>query len=119
MAVIIADLKKRVKFEINNPANLNPTTGPGGVDGFTELLTTWGSLRKKGGNRQLDYGEIVESNQYEMYVYYQVALFNALNDEGVESLRIIIDDNRKFTVAAWEKVEEDRMYLKFTLNESR
>lgn len=117
--VTIGKLDKRVKFETCDLVNLNPVTGGGNVEVWGDLLTTWGSLKKSNGNRALDYGEIVENNTYTLYTYYQTALFNALHNDAVAKVRIIIDDSRKFTIVTWEKVGEKTMFLKFTLNEQR
>lgn len=122
--ITIPKLDKRARFEKNQ--RINTAGGPGNLDNFSPLVIsdndsaeTWMGLRKKSGNRNLDYGEIVESNQYEGVLRYREALFNALNNEGVESIRIILDDNRKFAIATWELVNEKKDCIKFTLNEMR
>jgi hypothetical protein len=116
-AVKVSDLKHRVRFELNLPVNV--VGGPGHLDDFDEDITTWGSLKKYSGSRGLEYGEIVEDNRYEMVVRYRTALFNVLHNEQVKKIRIFIEDNRKFAIATWEKLEEEQVWIKFILNETR
>jgi hypothetical protein len=115
-AVKVGTMKLRVRFEENNPTAT--AGGPGKLDNFTELLETWGFYDEEAeqGSRQNDYGEIVEANSAPLYVYHRTALMNALNNEGVESIRVIID-NRKFTISKWKRHQS--LYMKFYLNEMR
>lgn len=107
---------KRLRFEINQPVNI--AGGQGNLDNWTELLTCWGYLEKDSGNRALSEFEIVEDNRYKATCWYQSALFNALNNDAVAKVRVLIED-RKFTISSWEKVKEQRNYLRFKLNEQR
>lgn len=118
MAVVAADLTKRVRFEANAPVNLSPTTGPGKIDDYDLFLTTWGHYKESSGNRALDFGEIVENSTGKLTVRYQIALYNKLFNESVESLRVIFD-NRKFTIAKWKLVDEKKEWIELTLNEKR
>jgi hypothetical protein len=115
-AVKVGTMRLRVRFEQNDPTAT--AGGPGKLDNFTELLETWGFYdeEREEGSRQNDYGEIVEANSAPLYVYFRTALFNALNNEGVESIRVMID-NRKYTISKWKR--HKTLYMKFYLNEMR
>jgi head-tail adaptor len=118
MAVVAGILRDKISIETCTLVNLNPATGPGKVDSWDLLLTTWGSLKKSGGNRGLEQGEIVENNRYTLKLRYRASLYNALHNDAVAKVRIIHSDGRKFTVVEWDH-DKKKEWIKFTLNEQR
>lgn len=107
----IGDLKKTVTFKVNTP--VASTTG-GFTDSFSTLLTTKGHLRKKGGSRSLQSGEIEINDLWQLTVRYQSTLETSLSQSVIVEI-----DSRVFTVQAWEKLEEKNFYYLINLNEKR
>lgn len=104
----VGNLNKVVVFKKNTPGDL----GAGGVDSYTTLLTTRGSLRKINGSRSLSYGEVSEGNRYEMVVRFQTAL-----EAGIKvNMRVEIG-SRVYIIESFEMIEERRRYYKIMLNE--
>lgn len=106
----VGALHKVVVFKKNTPTALTA----GGADAYTTLLTTRGSLKKNNGARSLSYGEVMESNSYEMITRYQSSLETNLRvDTKVEI------EGRTYTINSWEKIGESKFYFRFNLNEQR
>ncbi|MBL0268109.1 MAG: head-tail adaptor protein [Chitinophagaceae bacterium] len=104
----VGQLNKVVVFKENTPSNL----GAGGADSYSTLLTTRGSLKKLSGSRSLSFGELVESNSYEMITRYQ--------DDIKDNIRMdtkIEIESRTFTINSFEKIGEKRFYYRFVLSE--
>lgn len=104
----VGQLNKVVVFKQNTPTTL----GAGAKDAYTTLLTTRGSLRKLNGGRGLSFGELLESNSYEMITRYQVALANGLN----MAVKVEIE-SKTYTIQSFEKIGEKKFYYKFILNQ--
>lgn len=104
----VGQLNKVVVFKQNTPTTL----GAGAKDAYTTLLTTRGSLRKLNGNRGLSFGELLETNSFEMITRYQVALENNLK----MSVKVEVE-GKTYTIQSFEKVGEKRFYYKFILNQ--
>jgi head-tail adaptor len=100
-------LNKIVVFKQNTPTA--STTG-GKIDAYTTLVTTRGSLSKRNTSKGFSAGEHGFDNSYELIVRYQDAIFNAIRTD----LKILID-SITYTIHSWEKMEEKRFYLKFTI----
>ena len=106
----VGNLHKVVLFRKNTPGTL----GAGGSDSYSDLLTTRGSLKKINGSRGLSFGEVLESNSYELIVRVQTLLEQNLRTD----LRVVIE-GRTFTISSWDKMDEKRFYYKIILNEQR
>jgi hypothetical protein len=106
----VGNLHKVIVFKQNNPT----VKGAGKADAYTTLLTTRGSLKKLNGNRGLSFGELLESNSYEMITRHQ----QALEDNLRMDMKIDIE-GRTFTIQSYDKVQGKRFYYRFILNEQR
>jgi len=106
----VGTLNKVVVFKQNTPT----TKGAGKADAYTTLLTTRGSLKKLNGSRGISFGELLESNSYEMFTRYQ----QDLEDNLSMSVKVEIE-SRLFTISSYEKIGEKRFYYRFILNEQR
>ncbi len=100
-------LDKVVVFKVNTPAAAS--TG-GGVDSYSTLLTTRGNLSRRSGSKGFNAGEHAFDNSYQLVVRYQDAIYNAIRTD----LKVVID-SVTYTIHSWEKIEEKRFYLKFTI----
>ncbi len=105
---IVFNKKGTVVFKSNSTTS--SATG-GKIDSYSTLVTTDGRFRKRSGNRALNYGEQTFINSYELIVRYQDTIFNAVRSD----LKIEVDSVR-YTIESWEKMDEQRFYLKFILN---
>jgi len=104
----VGQLNKVVVFKTNTPSTL----GAGAADSYSTLLTTRGSLKKLSGSRSLSFGELVESNSYEMITRYQSSIAsNVRMDTKIEI------EGRTFTINSFEKTGEKRFYYRFVLSE--
>lgn len=107
--VPIGQMRSVVKFEKNTPVD---TDSGGQIDSYTELLTTYGHLKKKGGGRSQEEGDVFLNSTYELTCRFQTALDNQLNT----SVRAVIN-NKFFTIHSFEQIDEKRFYYKFILKE--
>jgi hypothetical protein len=105
--MVIRGLNKVVVFKSNSPAG---TSSLGQTDSYSTLLTTRGRLRKQGGIRNLSAGEFALEGNYDLIVRYTDTLYNAIKPD----LKVEIDSGT-FTIQSWEKMNEERFYLKFVL----
>lgn len=106
----VGNLHKVVLFRKNTPSAL----GAGSVDSYSDLLTTRGSLKKLNGSRGLSFGEVFESNSYELIVRVQTLLEQNLRMD----MKVVID-GRTFTLSSYDMMDEKRFYYKMILNEQR
>lgn len=104
----IGEMRSIVRFEVNNSTAL----GAGRKDDYEELLTTRGKLRKITGSRGLALGEALLESQWELECRFQIDLENNVRKNS----RLVID-NRFFTIAKMEVIDQKRRMYKFTLNE--
>jgi SPP1 family predicted phage head-tail adaptor len=114
--VAIGELDVKVRFEKNTRQQV--AGGPGMVDNWDGFLTCKARLRKNSGSRFLDAGEITESNSYTLFIRFQQGLYNEIV-AGINLFRVVLDDGRKFTISTWEKEDEQRKWIRMTLNEKR
>lgn len=105
---MIGQLRSRVKFEQNAPTTL----GAGKKDAYTELLTTWGELKKNSGQRVADALSEKLISSYTLHVRKQEALANGLD----KKTRVVIN-NRFFTIVSYELVQQKQFFYKFELKE--
>lgn len=71
-----------------------------------------GRLRKLGGSRRNDFGEVSFSNRWEWIVRFEAAIENNL----FKNSRWVID-NRFFTVDSYELMDNRRFFYRFILTE--
>lgn len=107
----IGEMDKVVVFKSNAPSAA--TTG-GKIDSYSTLLTTRGKLKRLNGSRGLSFGEVFDSNSYELLVRYQTALASALKT----SLRVEID-SVNYAISTYEKIGEKKFYIRFIISEQR
>jgi hypothetical protein len=110
--------KAVVKFEKNVPVDLASGLSPAKKDVYSEFLTTRGFLEDPVGSRRMQTADITMDNSAKLWVRYQVALFNELNNDANKALRVVVSD-RAFTIVAWKRVEEKNFFIRFELNEQR
>lgn len=114
--VRIGKLRSVIKIEQNVPVAM----GAGFIDSYTELLTTRGLLVKQTGNRGLDNSAVSQDSRFELFVRFQVALSNALNNDSIKALRFIHNDGRVFTLVSTEYVSEDKKsFYRFILTNQK
>lgn len=113
----IGQMRQVVYFLVNTPTQSATATreavGTGKNDVYAVLLTTRGRLRKNNGNRQMLFGMVESSETYDLICRFQSALAGSLRVD----MKIIIDQ-KTYTPAAWEKIDEINHLYKFTLNTS-
>lgn len=97
-------MRSVIRVEQNTPTPM----GAGFIDSYTELLTTRGLLVKQTGNRGLDNSAVSQDSRFELFIRFQQALENALNNDAVKSTRFIHSDGRAFTLVSTEYVSEDK-----------
>lgn len=105
----IGKLNKVVRFDKNVPV---PSTA-GWSDVYTELLTTYGYMKKVNGSRSLSFNEVVNENTYDLWVNYQQLL-----EDNLRSDIKVNYDGKLFTIQTWEKVEEKRFLYHFVVTET-
>jgi len=115
----VGDMNRYYRLEKNTPVNVQPSTGPGSVDDFDEFFEGWGYYRQSSFNRALDFGETVENTSGTLTIWYDDAIFNQLQNDGVKSLKVVFDDNRKFTIAGYRLKDDEREMMVLNLNEQR
>jgi head-tail adaptor len=103
----IGRFDKVVVFKTNTPTAA--TTG-GGVDSYSTLCTVYGYLYKSNSSRGLGFGEVTFDNSYNLIVEYQETINSAIRPD----LKVEID-SVTYTISGWEKIEEKRHFLKFSL----
>ena len=101
-------LHKVVVFKSNTATTL----GAGKADSYSTLLTTRGELKKLSGNRSLSFGEMFQTNAFELTVRYDSVLSAALRMD----MKIEIE-GKTYTINSWEKVGEKKFYFKMIINE--
>lgn len=102
-------MKQVCDFLINSQ-----TIGLGAKDNYVLAATTRGYLKKGGGSRTSQGGDIAINDNWTLIVRKQDAITSNLRVDN--KWRI---SNRTFTVQSWEDIEEDGFYYKFTLTEER
>ena len=107
----VGQFDKVVVFKSNSPSS---ATSGGKVDSYSTLLTTRGKLRRLNGSRGLSFGEMFDSNSFELTVRYETALASALKT----SLRVEID-SVNYAVSTYEKIDEKKFYIRFIISEQR
>ncbi len=111
MAVNIAELR-----EVGSLQNSTSTpSGFGTKDNYSEvsgLGDVRGRLRKLGGRRVADFGEIALSHRWEWIVRYEAGIVNNLN----LSSRWVID-NRFFSIDDYELMDNRKRFIRFVLTE--
>lgn len=100
-------MRSRVVFYINTPTPL----GQGQSDDYSPDIETRGMLRKAGGNRNLQWGEISTEDSYELICRFQSALESRLASNGK-----VIVDGKEYTINTWEKIDQIKHVYKFKLN---
>jgi len=111
MAVNIAEMRERGSLQ----NNVSTAYGAGTKEYYQEvsgLGDVRGRLRKLGGSRTNDFGEVTFNNRWEWVVRYEVAIENALE----KSSRWVID-NRFFTIDWYELVDNRKFFYRFVLTE--
>ena len=94
-------------------------TGDPKLNIFEEFFTCWAFLDQASGGRSLNQAEITEENTYGCVTWYDLAIYNELHNDAVGKVRIIHDDGRKFTIASWKAIGEQKEQMRFKLNEQR
>ena len=97
-------------FQQNTPVQ----KGAGYEDSYADLITTRGGLRSLSSSRGFSFGEMLQTNSFELIVRFQTALESALRGD----MKVVID-GRTFTIATWEKVGEKRFYYRMVINEEK
>lgn len=105
--MVIRGLNKVVAFK--TPTLTTTATG-GQTESYSTLVTTRGRLRKQNSARSLSFGEMTFGGTYELITRYQDAIFNAIST----GMKVTID-SVDFTITSWEKMNEERFYLRFTI----
>ena len=106
----LGQFDKVVIFKTNTPS----TSGAGYSDSYATLLTTRGRMRRLSGSRSFSFGDIQETNTWELTTRYQSSLASNLST----SLKAEID-SVTYTVTAWENIDEKKQYFRITLSEQR
>lgn len=109
--VSISEFRHVIRFEI--PTKTANTSG-GQDEAYADLLTTRGSVRKKDGFRNFSDGYDAIINTYELMTYWRGDLESNLTRDTR-----VIYDNRSFRIETWERVNEERSFMKFTISEIR
>lgn len=109
--VSISDFKHVIRFEVPSKS---ATTSGGQNEAYNDLLTTRGSVRKKDGFRNFSDGYDAIINTYEIVTYWR----GDLEANLTRDTRIVYD-NRSFRIETWERVNEERSFMKFTVSEIR
>ena len=104
-------LTQRVTFE--------KITGNEKDNVFDLLFECWAYLNKSSGSRTLSEAEITEDNRYILITWFDSVLYNAMYNDAIGKVRITHDDGRRFTIASWEMIGEQKEQMRFTLNEKR
>lgn len=105
----VGQMRSKAQFVKNVPT----PAGAGMKDNYVALLSGWGNLKKKGGGRTLEAGELVINKTYEFLCRFS----NALNDGMDNGVLLVIEDNT-YTINDYWKDEERNFYYKFNLNKS-
>lgn len=111
MAVNIAEMRERGSLQNNSGS----VYGHGTKEYFQEvsgLGDVRGRLRKLGGSRVSDFGEVTFNNRWEWIVRYETAIETALQ----KSSRWVID-NRFFTIESYELMDNRKFFYRFVLTE--
>jgi hypothetical protein len=111
MAVNIAEMRERGSLQNSS----NPAYGYGQKDSYSEvsgLGDVRGRLRKLGGNRTNDFGEVSFSNRWEWIVRFETAIETNL----FKSSRWVIE-NRFFTIDSYELMGNRKRFYRFVLTE--
>lgn len=116
-SLTIGQMRQVVYFLVNTPTTSATTSREvvvtGKNDNYLVLLTTRGRLRKNRGSRDLSFGLVEQSETYELICRFQSTLESNLRVD----MKIIIDQ-KTYTPASWEKMDELNHLYKFTLNTS-
>lgn len=102
----IGNFDKIVTFLVNNSTAL----GAGGKDGYTDLLTTRGKLRRGGGGRGVAYGDIEGNESFTLEVRKQSLLTSNLT----MSLKARIN-GKIYTLQGWDEIEDKDLYYRINL----
>lgn len=105
----VGQMRSKAQFVKNVPI----PAGAGMKDNYVALLSGWGNLKKKGGGRTLEAGELVINKTYEFLCRFS----NALND-GMDNGVLLVIENNTYTINDYWKDEERNFYYKFNLNKS-
>jgi len=112
VGVAIGKRTSIVKFEENQPVDLGNGRKK---DQYVEFLTAWGALRKITGRRGFEAFQSNLIGKWELVVNWQQALENKV----WKSMRVVVSNNRFFTVESITVDEEEykKDYV-FILNET-
>lgn len=109
--VSVSKFRHVIRFE--NPTKTANTSG-GRDEAYADFLTTRGSVEKRDGFRNFSDGYDAIINTYVLHTYWRGDLeANLTRDTRV------IYDNRSFRIETWERVNEERSFMKFTISEIR
>lgn len=106
---LIGQMKQVCDLLINSQ-----TIGLGAKDNYLLAATTRGYLKKGGGSRSVNGGDIGINDNWTLIVRQEAAITTNLRVDN--KWRV---GSRLFTVQSWEDVEESGFYYKFTLTEER
>jgi hypothetical protein len=110
MVLRIGQMRSVVRFLTNNPVPL----GQGRTDKYGILINTRGRLRIDSGNRSLSFGMIVGEDSYTLTCRFQENLESLIKVNG----KVMIDE-KFYTIASWEKVDQINHIYIFKLNETK
>jgi hypothetical protein len=113
----IGQMRSVVVFKSNTPTtnattNREAVTTGGQNDVYSDLITTRGRLRKKRGDRNLDFGLINSNDSYEL-----ICRFGTTLNAGIKSNGKVSVDGVLFTIQSWEVVDQIKHWYKFQIIE--
>lgn len=103
----IGEMRSKVEMLKNVPTDA--TTG-GAIDHYGIIVTTRGRLRKRSGQRDLSFGDIVDAESYELTMRYQVDIENNLRIDTKFLINGLV-----YSINSWELFQEVKFYYKVNI----